>query len=93
MSVSSIAPNLQVYWFPVLQRIFEFVESHVWTKPRVGEEEWRWFPSYFEASAELRIVKLELKQFEGEWENTQAYTKLRSEKRHLKQKMQIEIEV
>ena len=78
MSVSSIAPNLQVYWFPVLQRIFEFVESHVWTKPRVGEEEWRWFPSYFEASAELRIVKLKLKQFERE--STQANTKLKSER-------------
>ena len=75
MSVFSIAPHLQVCWFPVLQWIFEFVESHVWTKTGIGEEEWWWFLSYFEASTELKRKKIELKlkQIEGEKESTQAH--------------------
>ena len=71
--ISSIAPNLQVYWFPVLQRIFEFVESHVWTKPGVGKEEGRGCLSDLEASAKLRRRTIERevnKEVKGNWRLT-----------------------
>ena len=63
-------------WFPVLQRVFEFVESHVWTEHGVGEEEGRGFLADLEANAKLRRrtiegeVKKEVKlnwRFKGKW--------------------------
>ena len=61
---------LQVRWFPVLQGVFEFAESHVWSEPGVGEEEGRGFLSDLKASTKLRrrtIQKEVNKEVKGNW--------------------------
>ena len=61
---------LQVRWFPVLQGVFEFAESHVWSEPRVGKEEGRGFLSDLKASTKLRrrtIEKEVNKEVKGNW--------------------------